>query len=81
MMRRIEHKERSCEAKVRLASEAAARALAMSKLQGGTFRGAKAWVYPCAYCRGWHITSKYAAGNRPGAVTAHNAFVPAGGLH
>lgn len=77
-MRRLLHKERSCASKVRLASEAAARALAMPKLQGGTFRGDKAWVYACIYCRGWHITSKYAAGNRPGAVTATDACVGAG---
>lgn len=65
---------------MRLANEATARAVAMQALQTGTFRGQKAWVYACRFCRGWHITSKYSAGNRPGAVTAENAFVPAQGV-
>lgn len=77
-MRRREHRERSCGAKARLASEETARATAMRAIQSGGFRGAKAWVYPCVFCRGWHITSKYAATNRPGAVTATDPCVGAG---
>lgn len=68
-------RERACEDKARLSDEAAARAVAMRQLQAGSFRGQKAWVYPCRYCRGYHITSKYQAGNSPGAVTAESALV------
>lgn len=68
-------RERACEDKARLSDEAAARAVAMRQLQAGSFRGRKAWVYACGWCRGFHITSKYQTGNRPGAVTAENALV------
>jgi hypothetical protein len=78
-LRPAEQRERSCSDKVRLADEGAARAVAMTALQSGTFRGAKAWVYPCRYCRGFHITSKYGAGNLPGAVTASSTLVIAAG--
>lgn len=69
-------KTKACLDKLRLPDEAVARASAMRLMQTGRFTGAKAWVYPCANCRGWHITSKYARDNAPGAVTAGNALVP-----
>lgn len=74
-LRPRDQKERGCTDKVRLADEWAARALAMSLMATGRFTGAKAWVYQCRYCRGFHITSKFARDNLPGAVTADNPFV------
>lgn len=71
----LSRQERACTDKVRLSDEAAARATAMVWIGSGRFTSAKAWVYACRYCRGWHITSKFGQGNAPGAVTATNALI------
>jgi len=73
-MRPVEARDRSCTDKKRLASEAAARALASLLMGQGVFKGAKAWVYHCRHCRGFHITTKFGAGNLPGAITASSTY-------
>lgn len=73
-LRPADARERSCTDKKRLASEAAARALASHLIGIGKFTGKKAWVYPCPHCRGFHITSKFGHDNLPGAVTAASTY-------
>lgn len=75
-MRASAARDRACTDKKRLASEAAARALASLLIGTGKFTGAKAWVYGCPHCRGFHITSKFGHDNLPGAVTAESTYEP-----
>ena len=45
----------SCGRKVRYVSELVARRTAMAAMVRED--GLKLWVYPCDYCKGWHLTS------------------------
>ncbi|UTU09688.1 hypothetical protein CcrBL47_gp403 [Caulobacter phage BL47] len=53
---KAQHRKRSCEGKVRYATEALARAGAQDMLKRtGRRRGG---VYPCEFCGLWHVSSE-----------------------
>lgn len=68
--------EKGCLNKTRLADEATARATAMHMLERGFIKRTKAWVYPCGFCRGWHITTHGGGANYgTAAVTVTDPYV------
>jgi len=48
----------TCETKRRYADEFAARAAAMESLELHPPESGALWIYPCALCRGWHLTRR-----------------------
>lgn len=68
LRRHIREMTRSCPAKRSYGCETAVRSAARYAIQSGRQNcPARLWVYPCASCRGWHMTKR---ANRDPAVTA-----------
>lgn len=61
----------ACERKARYPSEQAARRVAHDRLRASVGTARRLWVYPCASCRGWHLTSRE---NTTVAVTAFEQY-------
>lgn len=47
----------------------------MHMMQAGIVSVKRAWVYPCANCRGWHVTTKASGNHGRASVTPSNPWV------
>lgn len=61
------HHTIGCVGKSRYPFEARAREVGQQQLQAGSARADRLFTYPCAACRGWHLTRRP---NADGAITA-----------
>ena len=62
--------QRSCTLKVKHPTELVARVAAQVSVFKSHGRTERMWVYPCVFCDGWHVSSRFS--DHGGAVTAYD---------